>query len=267
MAWFWLSVILWLTLAYYGVYLYLHYHGRVWGRLAGLASAVLFPLIGFLFTNNFSLMTNTARWAEIFQRTQVAGAPTGLALNLGDPSLVPRWLMMFGLALTTVAALAVVDAARFADRESEGYRRWALKFGIGLYAAGVVWFGIAGSVYLFGTVDGRILSTVVESPGLLALFAATAASPVLVWLLMIFRPGGSLDRAALWIAVAQYVVLLLNAASRQWVQDFEISRVFDMSSVAFNIQWSPIVVFLVLFVAGAGFLFYLVRRAVTVPNK
>ena len=118
-AWPWICVIPLLLVAYYGVYLYARSPRPRLARAGGAVGAVFLITIGFLFANNFSLMTNVAQWQRLFTRTAVAGAPTGLALNLGDPTLFPRWLMMFGIALTTTAAFIVLDTAFFARREPD----------------------------------------------------------------------------------------------------------------------------------------------------
>ena len=50
----------------------------------------------------------------------------GTALNMGDPTLWPRWLLMFGLALGTTAVWLVFDADGSLRRTvADDYRRWA----------------------------------------------------------------------------------------------------------------------------------------------
>ena len=89
--------------------------------------------------------------------TAWAAPPPGPALNLADPTLWPRWLLMFGLALGTTAVWAVVDAAWLAARESEEYKRWVRRFAFRSALAGAVWATIAGTWYVFGTWAGEIL--------------------------------------------------------------------------------------------------------------
>lgn len=97
-AWPWLLVIGLLLVAYYGVYYYSFQtkRGRVTplGFVVGWTSAIFFLAIGFLFANNFSLMTNSSQWLKLYEQTNVAGAVSGWALNLEDatpaPSLAPH---------------------------------------------------------------------------------------------------------------------------------------------------------------------------------
>ena len=128
MAWPWFSIIILLTFAYYGIYIYAsglkHKTGSdpaPWRRVSGWVAAIFFIVIGFIFANEFSLFTNLHNWKAIWQAGNIAGAVSGLALNLSDPTLWPRWLMMFGLAITTTAAFMALDTGLFASRESDEY--------------------------------------------------------------------------------------------------------------------------------------------------
>ncbi len=154
MAWPWFSVIPLLMIAYYGVYIYVIglRHARLTParKASGWLAAILFVVIGFIFANNFSLMTNLGAWGGLWQATSVAGAPLGIALNTAQPSLWPRWLMMFGLALTTTAAYVVVDTAYFAGGESDQYRQWARRLALVMYTVGLAWFALSGTWYFFG---------------------------------------------------------------------------------------------------------------------
>jgi len=265
-AWPWLGVIVLLTLAYYGVYLAATssrsgWHPRL-GLMAGGASAVLFVIIGFLFANNFSLMTNVAGWPEIFARTAVAGAPTGLALNTGDGTLWARWLMMFGLALTTTAVFIAVDTAFASGREHEAYRQWASRFASTLHTIGTIWFAVMGSWYIFGTLRPDVFRTAAGSMPVSILFAATAVSPGLPWLLVACQRGGVTRPMAGAAAVAQFLVLALNAVSRQWVQNVELAPYLDAAGDPVRIQWSPLVTFLLLFVAGLAAVVWMLMQVV-----
>ncbi len=268
MAWPWLSVIILLTLAYYGVYIYATEarKGQVrwWGMATGWVSAVLFVVIGFLFANNFSLMTDIDAWVEIFQRSSVSGAPTGLALNLGDATLFPRWLLMFGLALTTTAVYVTIDAAFFAGDEREDYRCYAARFAAGLYTLGLVWFAVMGSWYIFGTVDPAMLAAARARPLILLLGVLTAVGPGLPWLLLVAQRRGVDRRLAALAGVAQFGVLALNAISRQWLQNAEIGRYLAIGQEPVNTQWSPLILFLILFLIGLAIIGWMVSQVIAV---
>ncbi len=264
MAWPWVSIVGLLIIAYYGVYLYAI--GLREGKLtplrraSGWTAAILFIAMGFVFTHAFVLMANVDVWPGLWERTSVAGAVRGTAVLLGEPAIWSRWLMVFGLALTTTAAYAAVDAGMFAVRETEAYRRWVSGFALRLYSLGILWFALAGSWYVFGTWIPEVRALMFNAP-LVVLTALTALSPGLVWLVLAAQRGRITQATALMTALAQIAVLALNGISRQVVQNAELRRFVDVTDAPLNIQWSPLVLFLILFVAGLGVVAWMVTQA------
>lgn len=272
MAWPWFSVIVSLALAYSGVYLYaggLKNDGARMTplrRTAGWLSAVLFLWMGFLFAHGFSLMENVAAWPDLWQRTSVAGAPTGTALHTADPSLWPRWLMMIGLALTTTAAYVVADTGLFARRESDPYKAWARGFAFRLYTAGTVWFAATGAWYVFGTWRPEVRALMLGGPHA-ALTVLTALSPGLPWLLILAQRKGITPKMSLLTGLAQLLVLLLNAVSRQVVQNAKLEPFLRLTAEPVNAQWSPVILFLVLFAGGLAVAVWMIRKAAAASRQ
>jgi hypothetical protein len=264
MAWPWFAIIVLLIFAYYGVYLYAaglrDIRMTSVRQAAGWVAAGLFVVMSFVFSSAFTLMTNLPAWSGLWQRHGIAGAATGTALNLGDPTLWPRWLMVFGLALMTTAAYAVVDAGLFARRESDAYRRWVSGFALRLYSVGVVWFAATGSWYVFGTWVAEVRHLMFGGLGVLTVL--TAIAPALPWLAILAQRTHITAMLALVTGLLQVGVLALNATSRQIVQNEELRRFLDVTVAPLNIQWSPLVLFLLLFVAGLVLVGWMVAQAV-----
>ncbi|MGA2820723.1 MAG: hypothetical protein ABSF61_08715 [Anaerolineales bacterium] len=63
-------------------------------------------------------------------------------------SILPRWMMMFRLALTAVAAYCLFNAALLTSREGPQYQAWVPRFGLLLYSLGLVSIAAAGTRYL-----------------------------------------------------------------------------------------------------------------------
>ena len=275
MAWPWFLVVVLLLPAYYGVYIYSYALAKQDGRLswfprvAGWGAALLFPLIGFIFANAMSLMENMAGWEKLYAANNYHGAAIGTALNTGDPRLWPRWLLMFGLALTTTAAWVVFDAGWFARRESDAYHRWARHFAWKLYLLGIAWFAAAGSWYVFGTWSVATKEMML-SPPWLALTAATAMAPGAVWLLLVSSGGGNgrvgRPLAAL-VGFMQFGVVLLNAVSRQVVQYMELGAAYNILETPARVQWAPLVIFLVVAVSGLAVVGWLIYQVARLPGK
>jgi hypothetical protein len=269
MAWFWMAIVALLIPAYYGVYL-VSFGVRAGeggmsrlARAAGWVAAALFVAIGFLFANGWSLMTNVAGWPDLWRATSTAGAALGTGLNVADASMWARWLMFFGLALMTTAAWTVVDSAFLAARESEAYRRWAADFAWKLATAGLAWFVVTGALYAFGTWRSEVQHAMLWGP-LVLLTLVTAASPVLPWFLLFRQRSqeGTITRqAAALIGAAQFGVLAVNAISRQIVQNVELSGYYRAAARAEEVQWSPLVMFLMVFVAGVAVVAWMIAQA------
>jgi len=88
MGWPWISVVLIIMLAYYGMYI-LAFRRKQNGLIVPLLSAVflLLALIAFLYVNNFTLMLHPEKW----QGTYHASAK-GTHLHLSERMLIPRFL-------------------------------------------------------------------------------------------------------------------------------------------------------------------------------
>jgi len=257
-AWFWLAIVVLLLPAYYGVYAYA-WQERGAGRglislraTAAWAAAVLLLVIGFLFAHGFSLMDHVERWPKLWQAHSIAGAALGTALNFGDPTLWPRWLLMFGLALETTAAWLVFDAFWLSKRrDNPEQTQWTWRFARRLYTLGMLWFVAAGSWYVFGSWTEELRRTMFRWPFWpLTLLAAISAG--LPWLLIMTaerRPYKRLLSAL--IALGQIGVLLANAVSRQAVQNVNLKPYWDVFAQTTAIQWGPILLFLVTLCIGA----------------
>ena len=203
MAWFWLAIIVLLIPAYYGVYAY------AWGladsqrrseRAMCVRGAESMPgwrdrrrLVrgGVLHLHRLPVRQrpepdgSRRALAGAVEGHSTAGAAPGTALNVGDPTLWPRWLLMFGLALGTTAVWLLVDAGLVLTRGTtdEAYQRWAWGFARKLYTLACC--GPRRPARGTSSARGRpsLRETMFQWP-LLVLTVATAIAPGLPWLLM-----------------------------------------------------------------------------------
>lgn len=268
MAWPWLAIVFLVIPAYYAVYYYAFAirKGRdalTWRHhAAGWGAAVVFFAVGFLFTHGLSLMVRVDAWPELFMAHNQAGAALGTATNLGDPTLWPRWLMFWGLALTTTAAWMVLDSAWMGVGEGRAYRCWVRRFAPVLYTVGFAWFAIFGSWYVFGTWLPQVRDAMWSIPNVL-LTLATGAAGALPLMLMWSSQTRTFSRwQATAIAAAQVLVIGLNATSRQVVQNIELRGYYDVLAQPTSVEWGPLVMFLVTMVAGLAVIVWLVVQAV-----
>jgi len=259
-AWPWFTVLVLVLIAYYAVYV--HVLGTKAGRtdwkvrLAGPLASVLFLIVGLIFVSEMHLLTRPMDWATLAPRA-VGGTVGGAALALWTEPLL-RFVMMFGIALGTTAGYLALDANFF--RRAEGAAAGIRSLVLGLALAGVALFGLAGLGYIASI--GYDLSQLGAS-GIAA--ALTPPLVVLGALLYFLRPGRAL---ALLLLLVQLGTLLANAIERQIVQFREIAAAFDLGTVPVNVQWSPIILFVVTLVVGLGVVGWLLRlfvRAAAAP--
>ena len=228
-AWFWLAIVPLVLLAYACLYVQsmglkadrpLRHSEKVAGWTAGLA----FLMVGFLFANGLSLMTNLYQWPGLWEATEQGGAVWGTASNVGDPTLWPRWLMMFGLALTTTATYVVVDAEFSREQRDEASQRWLRTLAWRLYTCGMVWFTVAGSWYVFGTWSKELLSICSKS------MAAADRGHHRSWrdLVADYLPAKRLASQRVYCAAAQLAVLALNAELTGGTEQ-ELNRFYEVA--------------------------------------
>ncbi len=140
MGWFWLSVIPLLIVAYYAVYALSFRADRLGGLEVPLSwlSALCFLVIGFLYSNNMTLMLRP----DTFVARYLADGG-GVHLNLDDPTLAPRYLhMLLGALATSGLAIALVGTTR---------RMLDEKVACYLMRCGSLWFVIPTAInMLFG---------------------------------------------------------------------------------------------------------------------
>ena len=100
MAVYWLSITGILIIAYYSAYLHQYtFEDAGPARVAFMAVTVIILLfIGFLFSNNMTLMLSPGKWVGYFN------SPGGTLLNLAEPTLIPRYLH-FMLSAVAVGGL------------------------------------------------------------------------------------------------------------------------------------------------------------------
>jgi hypothetical protein len=95
----------------------------------GVASTLLLLSLGFLWTNNVTLMIAPERWSDLHYAT-----PHGGMLNLGDPAVVPRFLHL-STAMVAVAGLLLAGLGVHLPDDAHLDRGLARRIGLTVFAA------------------------------------------------------------------------------------------------------------------------------------
>ena len=126
--------------AYYGFY-YFSYRAEQGKGIAGCVLAVSVCVllgIAFIFVNNMTLMQRPESWLGMYR-----AHPNGWNLNLGDHSVVPRYLHMVNGAMVVFSAI-LVEIGLAKIKSDAGYGKWLVQ------RAGVVFAACTGLQFLFG---------------------------------------------------------------------------------------------------------------------
>lgn len=210
--------------------------------------------IGFIYVNNLTLSMSPERWLEAY-----AARPAGGSLNLGDSTVLPRFLLIIAPSLA-VAGLALIIRGAYLGSwgaTEEGTRSRA--FGSRAFAVGMAVEAVA-AVAVIATLPERIRGfalgggtpTILLGIGILLAAVATAAA-----LLSTRREGllmPMVSGAGVVGALACFVVL------RDLVRQEYLRPHFELAAVPVNAQWSMLAIFGGALVAGLALMVYLFAR-------
>ncbi len=260
---YWISIIGLLMLTYWLLY---QFQARLEaGRQAwwiGLIAWLLAGSIARLLTTNMTLMLRPEVWRQMY-----SASAAGRFLPTGDPTLEPRWLLMLAGGLFIGGLWLVYLASR--DTFTTEEKRFVAGLG-GKVAAG---FGI---VYLAAGLWAAHVQPEVVKAGLVthplykfAGFAGYGWLALVTVAVLLGVIAGFGKVAAGWLAWAAVLVAVLNeimfTVYRDGVRDLTLlSKGYDVWNRVVVTNWSVVVLFLVLFVAGLsviGWLVSVVARA------
>lgn len=242
----WILVIPILIVAYYSAYLFV----RKWEKAprlarAGLVVTSIFLLyVAFIFVNNNTLALQPDRWGNYFQR------PEGWNLNLGEPTLWPRYLH-FVLSALAIGGLGRAIAYRYSsmDEKEKAFQivRNLKIFGwITIIQMGIgTWFWLSMPTEVFKTfMGGSLFATILMILGWL------------VSLLILHSSFTGRLTAAMILGGGQVLIMVLI---RDLARAAYLKGVFRPSELENVSEISPLIAFLLVFVFGLFALFYMIR--------
>lgn len=251
MAVFWLSIVGLLILAYYATYIY----NLQFSRLSGLHTlisgiiALFLLIITFFFTNNLSLMVSPESWLRYFDH------PNGMMLNFADATLLPRYLH------SVFASVAVGGLALGL------YHDWQRRRGYETAAANIPsamnWFSYATianfgvGTWYYGGLPASI-RTVTGAAGaflLCFLLAGIAAA--------IFSLIYGLQHRVRHAAGAALVAIICMVGVRELVRRQTLAPWFSTSDLEVVPQYSPLIIFLLIFAAGLYLIWWMIKLVLT----
>jgi len=201
--------------------------------------------IGFIFTNNMTLMLDPEAWKGYFSHSG------GVFLNLADPSLWPRYIHMIVGALA-VGGLAVALLSRLWQSKDGDVAELALSSGMCLFFVASclqvvvgVWFLLSLPAHVMMLFMGQQLL-----PTLLLLIAL-----VLVVLVLVAAWKKSLLHCSWMTVVLVYVMTFLRAIVREGYLDHHAVK----QIVATTHDYSPLMLFVGTLVVGLALVAWMIK--------
>lgn len=256
-AWPWLLVLAFLTVAYYGFYYASFRSGQESSKAATVTffSLILIFLIGFIYTNNLTLTQTPLRW-----RAKYFANPTGWNLNFAEPTLIPRFLH-FVVAAIAVGGLLLVFLALARWNQDREYARTLFQFGgksfmfatMAQFVVGI-WFLVSlpreyRMLFLGDSLIMTLLLVVGVAGGIAAIFLMSEA-----------LRKENVRFAAYFISGVVGVVIAAMAVMRDMLRDAYLAPYYHPGQFAVKTQWSVLPLFLALFVGGVILWFVMLAR-------
>ncbi|MGE4298364.1 MAG: hypothetical protein AB7E47_10080 [Desulfovibrionaceae bacterium] len=250
-AWWWLAVIGLVMAAYYAFYIYTLNYDRLEGyRLFVMAAAMgMLLLTGFIFVNNMTLMLRPDRWMAYFDH------PGGTLLNLGEPTLIPRYLhFMLGAVAVGGLYLAFMQQRKknkgLAGPEADTAVR-----------SGMRWFTLAT---IANTLVGFWFFASLPREAMLALMGGSSVATV-VLILGVVGTGAALytgsRRMIVPAAASTLFTLITMVGLRDIVRRIYLAPYFSTADLTVTGEYGSMTMFLISLVLGLGLVFYMLTLA------
>ncbi|RMF56687.1 MAG: hypothetical protein D6748_12950 [Calditrichaeota bacterium] len=247
MAWPWFLVLILLVLAYYGFYIVSFKQDKTSQGIGWvmLLSVFFIFLVGFFYSNNFTLMNAPSTWSEKYFQD-----PSGWNLNWGEKTLIPRFLH-FLVGSIAVGSFLFIFTGLFRWKKETDYARFLITRGGKwfMYATMVqfligIWFLISlprEEMLLF--MGGNMLATISLLIGIIGGLAA----------IFIMSNGIRKEDPRKPVSIAMGIigiVVIFMAIMRDILRTASLSPYYKASELAVNTQFDVLILFLVLFVIG-----------------
>jgi len=253
MGWYWLSIIGILIIAYYSAYLF-DFKFDTLGSARSIFIAVcviLMLLTAFLFTSNITLMLTPEKWPRYFSN---AG---GTILNLSEPTLIPRYLH-FVCASIAVGGLflAIIGKIKTKIKAGKGNDNFE-----DMISSGMKWFSYATLVQI---VIGFWFAASIPKD-IILLFLGGSNSATLLMLCGLTGAGTALFfgfKQRVWPSTGAVVfTIIVMVLMRDMVRAAYLNPYFALSDLKVELQYSPMILFIVTLIIGIGLIGYMLKLA------
>lgn len=253
----WLSLIFVLLVSYYISYLVIY---RILAKesdtnpgtkaaIALLIMALGFTFVGFMFSNNTTLMLTPEKWLPMYQTNAI-----GLHLNLKEPQLPARFIHFF-LAALAVAGLALGCVGLYLQKKEQSFASWLIKMGSRITLV-ITIIQIPVGLWFLKSIPSQYAAMFMGKD--LPATAVFGASVVLVLLAIVASQIGAITgskRAFMVNLHTNLLLIFLMIINRHQLRLFYLNPHLKPEAIPVSTQWDLLTIFLV---STVGLIFYLI---------
>lgn len=265
----WISVLAILLVSYYISYIVIYrtLKGEYSTKKASIAALLLlvmsigFAAIGYVFTNNMTLMLHPEKWLPLYQK-----AATGMHMNSAEPQIAPRYLHTF-LASLAVTGMTLGCFGLYMVKKDEKFSNWMIKTGSTLFLVATLFQIPAGLWYLKSLptqyaayfLGGDNLITGVFAVSMVLTLVALLCSAIAAWI-------GS-KPAFIATLTTNAILILTMIINRYQLRMLYLNPYVKPESVVVSTQWDLLAIFLVSAVALIAYLVWLCKLVLRAFDK
>jgi hypothetical protein len=246
---FWLSVIPVLLTAYYAAYIY---DFKFWnmgrrGLPILIFAGLLMLLIGFLFSNNMTLMLTPEVWQVYFKNSG------GTFLNLAEPTLWPRYLHMLVGAMA-IGALVIALLGRLWAKKDQEVGQLAQQVGLRVFLVVTCGQILVGLWFLISLPADVMMLFMGKSMLATCVFLLAI---VCVMAVIFLATKGRLG----WCGGLALLLLYLMSLMRAFVRTGYVDKLFVNQIVEAQRDFSPLLLFVGTLVIGLLLIYWMLKAA------
>ena len=263
LAWPWITVIPILIIAYYGFY-WFAFKGKEHGHGVGVAlgTVLLFMVIGFFYVNNMSLSAMPEKFI-----TKYTSHPSGANLFLEQRFIIPRYLH-FMVGATAIAGLFVIILGLIQKKKDLDQGNWMMRTGAKWFLYMTMAQVLIGIWFLI-TLPKDIMMLFMGRNILATMFLIIAFLLALFTLVILSRASkDEILVKPLWSSIGLAVIIMvLMILMRDILRTAFLKPTFQVSSLAVQTQFGPLILFLATFVIGLGVMYYMLQKLILVNRN
>lgn len=253
--WYWWLVWVLVIVAYYALY-YLKFKAPTDSKVHGWipwAAALALLWISFTLSTNFNLAQQPDRFSAM-----LLASVKGCDLNLSDPTTFPRWLHMM-LGAIAVAGVWFMWLGRMDRKRDAGFSKYKLELGYKLFAFATMANIIVGFIYMV-TLPRDVMMKLMGQ-GFIETGLWLVSLGLAIWAIPVLKKASSEpESAALSLGTGLVAVTVaLMVILRDLVRSHYLASYFTLDMPQVQVQWIPIILFLISFGIGL-YLFYWLAR-------